>query len=158
MPNFEDALKIAHRLLERRAFSEKAMRESLEKKGLKPDLTEAVISKLTKQGFLSDSRFAENLADAKQKDKLWGDQRIREAMARKGIAGDVAEEALRKIKASDDSVSEPERAYLLILRREKQAGAGDLESFERKMFDYLSRRGFDPDTIESALSRFKRKL
>ncbi len=157
MPDIDDALNLAYQILSRRAFSEKALRERLKKKGLEDRMIETVIEKLKEQKLVSDSVLAQNLAESRVQNRLWGDYRIEMDLIKKGLPKDEVKTALKNASESEDAVSEEERAYLLILRRMKQIKADDENSFDRKLFGFLARRGFDPDTIHSALERYRRE-
>ena len=130
------------------------MKEGFCKKGLEPGMVDVILRELKDKKLLSDRVLAQNLAESRVKARLLGNERIESDLVRKGIPPDMAKAAVKEMAQSEDAHPEEDRAFKLILRRAKQISAKDVKTIERKLFGYLARRGFDPDTIERALHRY----
>lgn len=153
MPGLQDALNFAYKILERRALSEKTMRERLAKKKVAAQTIERVITKLKDVNLISDRALAENMAQSRVKNRLLGNVRIERDLIQRGIPRDIVQMAVREAGAEADSPTEEERAIRLAQKRASQISSKDPLSLKRRLFGYLARRGFDPETIEAALER-----
>lgn len=156
----KEATEYALLFLSYRPRSEKEMSERLKRKGYEPETVAAVIEDLKGMNLINDVQVAKDMAESRLKSRLLGDQRVRQDLIRKGFDKDTAEEAVRGLTADEqagDIPDEDERAYQALVRRRKQIREADYRTLHRRLFGYLSRRGFSYDTIERALQRFKRE-
>jgi len=150
----DDALKLAYKILERSALSEKTLREHLAKKKVPEKIAESVIAKLKAVKLLSDKALAENMAQSKVKNQLLGNTRVEQDLIQRGIPKDIVQSAVQKAAEDADSLTEEERAFQLVQKRAAQAPDKNWPKLKPRLFGYLARRGFDPDTIETALERY----
>ena len=155
----KEATDHAYMYLNYRALSEGALSDRLKKKGFGPRVVESVVAKLKELKLIDDARLAKDSAESRLKGRLLGDRRVKEDLIRKGIPDSLADEAVREAQKGPAGAvpDEDERAYALLLKRRRQIKAIDAHTLHRRLFEYLSRRGFDPDTIERALSRYRRE-
>ncbi|MDR0995669.1 MAG: RecX family transcriptional regulator, partial [Tannerella sp.] len=76
-------------------------RQDVEKKiltaGLPPEASERILRRLGEEGFLDERRFARSFVSDKFRFNKWGRRRIAYELAQKGIASEVAGEALDAI-------------------------------------------------------------
>ena len=151
-----EALDYAYALLNYRALSEDAMKDRLKRKGFNLESIEKVIEDLKSKKLLNDADLAQDLALSRIKSRLLGNERVKEDLIRKGIEKSLADETVGDLTKSPDLPDEEERAVQLILKREKQIKAIDARTLFQRLSEYLARRGFNPDTIERALSRYRR--
>jgi regulatory protein len=108
------------------------------------------IARLTEVGELDDRRFAERYADDKRELRGWGPERIREALAARGIARELIDSALR----GDDHGEQLTRATALLAKR----GQPLLSDAERnRALAFLTRRGYDYELAYEAIRREERK-
>lgn len=128
------ALADAARALRARPLSEQRLRDRLRSKGVAPAAERAALATLSAAGLLDDTRLAEGRASALA-ERGWGNAAIAARLAGEGIAAEHVEGALATL------APERERAARLA------ASARD----PRKAWTVLARRGFDADTIESAV-------
>jgi SOS response regulatory protein OraA/RecX len=129
----ERALATAVRSLRARPLSEQRLREKLRHRGVRPDVRQAVLGTLSEAGFVDDQRLARGRAAALA-ERGWGDAAIEARLAGEGLPPSEVEAALAEL--------EPE-----LLRAERLvAGLAP-----RKAWALLQRRGFDLETIDSAL-------
>jgi regulatory protein len=142
----EQALAIAYRHLNRRECTEAEMRARLEHAGVHPADAEQAIATLLEQGYLDDARFARLFAQDKRELEQWGGDRIRRALLGRGVASDLAEEAL----ATQPGEREIERA-LAVLRARFPSPTGDRRERERAL-GVLLRKGYDSDLALDAIA------
>ncbi len=155
----QEALEFAYSVLKYRSLSESILKEKLKRKGFSHAVIEDAVRELLKNKLLNDERTAKDLAYDRLKNRKLGQERVREDLLKRGIDPETAEQALEGIQKeyAGEIPDEEERAYQSILKRVRQIKAEDSHTLYRKLFDYLSRRGFDQDTIEKAFSRYRRE-
>jgi SOS response regulatory protein OraA/RecX len=129
------ALDVATNALARRDFSERGLRERLERARVEPGEAEAVLARLCNEGVVNDFRFATNRARALA-ERGKGDAAIRFDLERQGVGGDAIEEALAALEP------ERERAGRIVARRGPGLATARL----------LSGRGFDEETVAAAVA------
>ena len=129
-----EALTAGSRVLARRDHSEQAVRDALERRGIRePDRDEAVAT-LRRQGALDDERFAHARAAALAERGL-GDAAIAFRLGRDGIAPESLEAALAALEPERD------RAVRIVARRGATA----------RTARWLAARRFEQDSIEAAI-------
>ena len=129
------ALDVATKVLARRDFSERALRERLERAGVDPAEADRVLARLREEGVLDESRFARNRAHALA-ERGKGDTAIRFDLEAQGLPGDLIKAALAELDP------EPVRAERIVARRGGSPATARL----------LAGRGFDADVVESAVA------
>ena len=129
------ALDVATKALARRDFSERGLRERLERAGVDPAEAEQALARLRDEGALNEARFAANRARALA-ERGKGDAAIRYDLETQFLPGELIEAALGEL--------EPERARAerIVLRRGPEPATARL----------LASRGFEPDVIEASIA------
>ena len=129
------ALDVATKALARRDFSERGLRERLERAGVDPAEAEQVLARLRDEGALNEARFAANRARALA-ERGKGDAAIRYDLESQFLPGELIEAALGEL--------EPERARAqrIVLRRGPGPATARL----------LASRGFEPDVIAASVA------
>lgn len=131
-----DALEVATRVLARRDYSERGLRERLRRAGVTDAEEEEALATLQRAGVIDDGRFARARAQAlAQRGK--GDAAIRFDLRQQGVRAETAEAALASLE------SEKERAERVIAQRGGGAPTARL----------LARRGFGDEAVEAAIAR-----
>jgi regulatory protein len=111
---------------------------------------EAAVGHLIEVGMLDDERFAARFAEDKRELRGWGPERIREALAARGLEGGLIDAAL----AVDGQASQLERAIELLERR----GEPPLDERSRaRALAYLARRGYDFELAYEAVRDAERR-
>lgn len=140
----------ALRLLSFRARSAKELEKRLIEKGEPRDQVERVLARLLSSGLLDDARFAEAKARSGIVGKARSRRRIEQDLARKGVARDVADAAIRQVMADEgtDEAAVAERAA-----RKKLRSLARLDGAEQrqKLYAYLARQGYAPDVVRRVL-------
>jgi len=129
------ALDLATKALARRDFSERGLRERLERAGVDPAEAERTVARLRGEGIVDEARFAANRAHALE-ERGKGDAAIRFDLEAQGLPAEPIEAALAQL--------EPERARAgrIVARRGSTSETARL----------LAGRGFDPEVVEAAVA------
>lgn len=115
-------------------------------RGFPADVVEEIVERLIAVGELNDERFARRFAEDKRELRGWGPERIRGALGKRGVAGELIDAAL----AEDGHADQLERAVALLARR------GDPPADEparARALAYLTRRGYDYELAYEAVRR-----
>lgn len=137
-------------LLAARAYSTKELRRKLVQKGVPTEEADAVIDRLTETGLLDDARYALAFARTKLLGPGASARRIKQELARKGVTGELATEAIDQVVADEEIDT---REVVLRAARKKLATMGDLDpiTLRRRLYSFLARRGYDQDEIQSVV-------
>lgn len=129
-----DALNRAGRALARRPLSEQRLEERLERQGLAPDARRNAVTRLKASGLVDDAKLARGRADSLA-GRGWGNSAIAARLAADGFAESAARGAIERLEP------EMERAVALVVNVPDR----------RKAWALLARRGFAPDSLETAI-------
>jgi SOS response regulatory protein OraA/RecX len=132
----ESALAVATRALARRDFSERGLRERLQRASISPAEAEEAVAALLRAGLVNDGRFALSRAQSLA-ERGKGDAAIRYDLEQQGLALDEIQSALASLDP------ERERAERVIARHGESPATARL----------LARRGFAEDAVEAAVAR-----
>lgn len=132
------AREYATRLFKFRTRSEKEIRDKLKNKEFSGPVIEEVVDFLKKTKLLDDGLFARLWVAGRIKRPL-GMARLRRELKAKGIAGELIEEALDRVRADYD---EAEIVTALVRRKAKKMSRLTPEKIRSRLYAYLIRRGF----------------
>lgn len=135
------------RLLNVRWRSEKEIRDKLKKKEFDAELIDQTVQHFKKIGLIDDRRFAQKWA-AWRLARPFGKARIRYELKEKGVEGAVIEEALAL--AMKDFPEEETVVRLAQKQAAKYPGV-EREKVRQRVYGYLARRGFSPQSILKAV-------
>lgn len=109
---------------------------------------EQIIKTLHKEKFLDDNRYARFYVKDKFKFNRWGKIKISYMLRRKGIPGNIIQEALEVIE------EEPYFQTCMDLIKNKSLSVRDKNIFARKskLFRFAAGRGFEPEIIHRVLN------
>ncbi len=130
----EEALTAATRALGHRDLSRSALSDRLASAGIAPVYRRAALSTLEHGGLVDDHRTA-RIHARRLAERGWGDAAIEERLTSEGIAEGPAREALSHLEPEHTRIGEFVPDY----------------ADRRRSAAYLSRRGFQWESIESAL-------
>ena len=142
---FQRASAAALHFLSYRPRSEAEVRARL-LRSFPSDVVEEVIESLSEQTLLDDTSFSRLWTDSRISHRPRSAAAIKRELITKGVAKDVAEDAVRDVDDKDSAY----RAGLKLSRRLEQA---DLNVFRRKMWGYLHRRGFGGAVARRTVAR-----
>ncbi len=127
------------------------VREYLARKEFSEENVEKVLHELQQQGFLNDREFALAWVRERRNSKGHGPLRLRQELARKGIAAKWIDEAL----AHTDEEEERQLAMKIAERRYLRICHEPWPKVERKLGQYLFRQGYPSEIVYSVLSDFR---
>jgi regulatory protein len=139
-----DAFEAALAALRRREQATAELGAWLAKRGYGSEEIETTIGRLTEVGELDDERFARHYADDKRELRGWGAERIREALASRGIPPALVEAALE----ADSHDAQVGRASDLLAR---QGRSLDADADRARALGYLTRRGYEYEVAYEAI-------
>jgi regulatory protein len=139
-----DALEAAIGALRRRERTSAELAAWLRHRGHTDEEIGAALGRLSAAGELDDERFARRYAEDKRELRGWGSERIREALAAKGLPRDLVSRAL----GTESREAEIERACAL-LRRGGRRLADDAD--RARALGFLTRRGYDYEAAYEAV-------
>jgi regulatory protein len=146
-----DAFEVALAALRRRERATAELGAWLAKRGYRSEEIEATITHLTEVGELDDERFARRYAEDKRDLRGWGAERIREALASRGIHPALVEAALE----ADSHGAQVGRASDLLARRGHPLAA---DSDRARALGYLTRRGYEYEVAYEAIRLAARRV
>jgi regulatory protein len=139
-----DAFADAVAALRRRERATAELRDWLTARGHGAEEIEEAIGRLSEVGELDDERFACRYAQDKRELSGWGGERIREALAARGVAPDLVEVALE----ADSHGAQVGRACDLLARRGQPL---DADAARARALGYLARRGYAHEVAYEAI-------
>lgn len=139
----------ALRLLARRELSEAQVRQRLARRQHTTEDIDAAIGKLKEEELLDDQRVAEAIARSETSIRRRGKLRIKQQLARAGIAPATARRAIDVVFSDIDDDALLEAALFKRLRHGRLIA--DEREF-RRLYQYLISQGFEPDRALKILS------
>jgi regulatory protein len=133
--------KRALRYLGRRLHSSSELRTKLSQKGYEKELIDNVVNDISKAGYLNDFNFAGEFIKEKFKTKLWGKNKIKSELIKKGISAEIIAQVLNESFNEDD---EYEKALITAQKKIKSIKPKYDDSIElkRKVISFLNTRGY----------------
>ena len=110
---------------------------------------EAVITRLQREGWLDDVRYAERFAESALSSGRYYGARLRMEMRRRGFTADVIDATLVPLLAESDEISEARSAAERRYPGFSYSAASDRD--KRRLVSFLQRRGFGFSAIMRAL-------
>ena len=144
MPSLEQARTDGLRLLKFRPRSEEELRRRLGQKGFDDSTRETVIQEFKRKGLLDDDKFARYFVAQKVMAKPVGRRLLLNRLREKGIQPETAAQA---VEAGTEGQDERAQARGLAFKRKSQLKGLTRETVRRRLFGYLSRRGFSGDAV-----------
>ncbi len=142
------AAKVSLDQLARRGMSRWELEQVLKKRGIDDDAIRIQLNRLEDVGLLDDHALALYLVSTLHERKGLGSAAIRQELKRKRIPEYDIDSALHEL----DDDEEEAKAIELALKRVRQLSTYDDETIRRRVHGFLSRKGYDSHTINSAIS------
>jgi regulatory protein len=143
----------AVRFLARRPRSEYEVRLRLRRAGVDEAAIEATLSQLRQHRLLDDAAFAEYWVEQRRTFRPRGARLLRAELSRLGVGAAVAGEATEVMASSAE-----EDAYRAAARRAAQLRQLPPAVFRARLGAFLTRRGFDWDTVTRVVERLAAEL
>ncbi len=150
-------------LLSYRPRAEHELRARLRAKGFPPALVEWCIHRLRELGLLDDRAFASAHVRSRMRLRPRGRSKLKEELRQKGVVAHIADEVIAEAFLEEETSEEAlameaarswvERQGRVVARAlSSDRFSEERERSRRRLHALLSRRGFDPDAIRSALA------
>ncbi len=133
-------------LLNYRSRSEKELRERLEKKGFSENHIAGTIGHLKKAGYLDDHALAQDLKRQAFDNKLLGHNNAKRFLLNRGVPDEIIDETLEY-----NEETEAGKIKKLIEKKLGTAGNCPDKKKEKRLWDFLVRKGYRFSTIRNAL-------
>jgi regulatory protein len=147
MNDYETARQIAIRYADYAARTAAQVRRRLERAQIPEAIIQTVLADLQRMGLVDDDRFSRDWVESRIRRKGLGPSRLTHELRQRGIAPEVAEEAVR----SADPQSRLEAALALARKHLRTHDPAD-PAVQRRLAAFLQRRGHDWETIEKVFS------
>ncbi|MBW4056768.1 MAG: regulatory protein RecX [Proteobacteria bacterium] len=139
----------ALRLLTGRDYTVARIRRKMAAREMTGVDLEAVITRLQREGWLDDRRYAERFAESALSSGRYYGARLRMEMRRRGFSPEVVDETLAPLLAESDELSEARSAAERRYPGFSYSAASDRD--KRRVVGFLQRRGFGFSAIMRAL-------
>jgi regulatory protein len=137
----------AFRYLGRRQHSTSELRIKLKQKGYETEFINEVLDDLKQKDYLDDTKFAEMFVEEKIKLKLWGEQKLRSELIKRGINSKIISDILRDIISDEDKLN---NAMIIASKKYDTLKNRNVENdvIKKKLFTFLNSRGYNYDVIK----------
>jgi regulatory protein len=147
-----NAKQLALKYLSRRPRTEKEIADYLAKKQFDKQTAQRTIDLLNNLHLLDDAEFARMFCRDKIQRKPVGERILRGALFRKGINKEIIDTVMPEFFSHDAerelALNAGKKQYTKLLRSRSHMEKLQLK---KRLFDFLVRRGFDFDTVQSVL-------
>lgn len=147
---FSKAKNYTYRILARRMYTTKEIRNKLVERGYVDEVIQDAIATLERYGYLNDRTYAEEWIQSRMRSKPKGKIALRQELERKGIEKSIIEGALSR--AFDES-KEADMALELARRKVRSYSGDDPAAVKRKLQGFLLRRGFDYEMVRDVIEQ-----
>ncbi len=147
---FSKAKNYVYRIIARRMYTSKEIRNKLIERGYIDEIIQDVIATMERYGYVNDEVYAEEWVKSRMKSKPKGKIALRQELARKGIDKSIIEDALGQ--AFDES-TEADMALVLAQRKISSYSKDDPAAARRKLQSFLLRRGFGYGIVKDAVEQ-----
>lgn len=134
-----------------RARSARDLQLRLRRAGAAAPVIDEVIERLRGLGLLDDEAYARHVARTKALSGGVSKRRIAQELQRRGVARDVADEAVADTLA-DVGLDEEEAAMSVAARRMRALRSLDVRKQRQRLYAYLARRGYDSTVITKVVA------
>ena len=146
----EKAKNMAFRLLGRRAYTCKEIRQKLQGRGIPGRVVNETVAVLERLGLLDDRDFALRFVRDRMRFRPMGRRLLERDLRRRGVGEDLLQEALQE--ALEDTDPDAVAVGLLRSRAARYRGL-DRDKAKSRMYGFLARRGFDPAVVREAVGQ-----
>ena len=147
------AFKVALHMLSYRTRTVQEIRRGLSRKGFEQEAIDSALERLIDRKYLDDRSLATSYAAARAGMRGEGHHRIRLRLLRRGVAREIVDDVIADLQ--------PEVDWLEVAREQasmrwKRLGTSqDLRRRQKKLFDFLVRKGFDFDVARQVTAEFE---
>ena len=149
--DYDRYLKNTLHFLKFRDRSEKEIRNYLQQKKASPEVIEEIISYCKDHSFINDEKFAVDWVRSRSTYRLKSKKIIKMELIKKGIDPEIIEDALGDLREDEGTNTDLSLAKRLVKLRLPRYGDLPRQEIYQKLGGFLSRRGFNWDTIKQAI-------
>lgn len=149
---FEATTERALQILSYRSRTREELRRRLAEDGYPEQALAAVLRRLEESGLLDDPAYCAAFIRSRLARRPEGVRRMAEALHRRGIDGEAALAAIRRV-LEEEGVSERELLERAAEKKLRALAGTPRQVARRRLFDHLARRGFPLDEIRAFLER-----
>jgi regulatory protein len=144
----QECFDAAMRLITRRLHSRAELTRKLSRREYGQAVMEAVLSNLSRLGYLDDARFARTKALSAAQHRHHGRRRAYAELVKSGVEGETARRALEDVYNAHDSMA---TARMLAQKQAARLRKLDPVTARRRLAGMLQRRGFTYDEIRPVI-------
>lgn len=137
----------------RRGQSRAEVADLLRRRDIDPHVAEAELQRLESVGLIDDRALASELVDRLRSRKKLGPSALRNELARRKLDRDAIDEALSAVLATGEGASDDDLVVELARDRARRLGGLDRPTAERRLIDYLARKGHTGSGAREAARR-----
>ena len=127
----------------------KEVKEKLRELGMIQSASQEIIAQLIQEDYLNETRFAKNFARGKFRIKNWGRNRISRELKSRNITDYNIKMGMQEFT----DIEYEETFYNLFEKRKKSVEHLPIDKQKKKIFSYLSYRGWEHEKIYDALNQ-----
>jgi regulatory protein len=139
-----EARQYAFLLLSYKARTASELKQRLARKGFSPEIVSSTLQRLAELKMVDDAGFARRFAEDRISIGHKGKWRVRGELLKRGIDRKQIDEAIAE--APDETAAAKEVAQKYVSRNRRL----EPDILKRRLYAFLARRGFSPDTIRRA--------
>ncbi len=118
------------------------------RKNVPEDIIDEVMARFAAVGLIDDEAFAMALVSTRTTVSRRGGHRIRQELREKGVADEVAVEALSSVDPDEELAA----ATAFAARKVRSMNGLDEAVAKRRLYGALARRGFGPDVVRRVVT------
>ncbi|MFH1009873.1 MAG: regulatory protein RecX [bacterium] len=149
------ALKVALKLLARRAYSERRLSEKLRDKGFNETVIREVLAACRRKNFVNDRDFAKNFVERRLETRPRAGHVLIGELLKQGISLRLAREVVEEHVTGE---IESQSAKVMAMKKWKQFSPLGADVCFRRVSSYLARRGYNWDAISEAIKQARTAL
>lgn len=137
----------------RRGQSRAEVADLLRRREIDPHVAEAELERLESVGLIDDRALANELVERLRSRKKLGPSALRNELMRRKLDRDAVDEALSAALDDPDSESDDDLVVELARDRARRLGGLDRTTAERRLIDFLARKGHTGSAAREAAKR-----
>jgi regulatory protein len=149
----ERAYQSALHFLAPRPRSRAEVSRRLRERGYPPPAIDGAIARLEHYRFVDDQQFAEYWVGQRQSFHPRGPRALRAELRQKGVDTQTVDAAVQPAAEAQD-----ESAYRAALKKARSLQLLDEREFNRQLYAFLARRGFEFDAIRTSVRRLRAEV
>ena len=142
---------LAVQLLSVKSRSARELAAALRKRGASRDECAAAIERLQELRLVDDASYARYVARSRMAGGAMSKRRVQQELARRGVAPEVAREALGEV-AAEVGLDEYEGALAVAQKRMRSLGREDGATVRRRLYGFLARRGYESSVVSRVMA------